>query len=134
MTRIIGLCLVIICLLACEKAKIDKEPELLSEIIYGDWETRARISPLDYGDEEYHDLDPPYLEKFSFFEDNTFNRYFNGNLKSTSPAPFELSDVDSTLVLNRGTPYRVYFFNQDTIDLRCYNREGQVGKMLIRLE
>lgn len=57
--------------MACEKAKIDKDPELLSEIIYGRWELREVIDALVYRDEEYHSAQEPYPES-SCFENDSF--------------------------------------------------------------
>jgi hypothetical protein len=121
-------------LLSCQKSIVDKKPESLAEIIYGKWEWRESIDPLNYGDLEYHVRRQPF-QIFEFYEDNTYIKITShlSTIDSTQRANFTLNEKDSILTMN-GQGFAIYGYNCDTLDLRYSDRHSPTGRKLFKID
>ncbi len=80
---------------SCAKDEVKKEPEILSEIIYGRWELREELSFLRYRDFDFHEISFEDLPILEFIEPDSFNISFE--LGFGKSGYFEIKEADSIL-------------------------------------
>lgn len=122
-------------LLACEKTALEKEPESLSEIIYGTWELREIISLVTFEDLDYHEAPRKPFLRYEFREDGTYLILYSrgAQYEIDTESTFELIEQDSSLHL--GTSIRrIKGYSNDTLDLRGVGRHGEFGEKLFKID
>lgn len=135
MSRIFIVVIIGLLLSSCQKEDIEKQPVLLSEIIYGTWEWREEINVLRHGDWEYHTTFQPF-PICKFFESDSFVSITSAgifNMDTFEMGMFRVNDQDSILTL-RASDYTVHGFSVDTLDLRRQTREGPSGRKLFKID
>ena len=118
-------------LFSCAEEQLEKEPETLEEIIYGQWELREELSFFTYRDFNFHPLPFDPLPVIEFMEPDSFAIT---ELKGVSEqGTFELNEQDSILFLN-GSDWQIVGYNIDTLDIRRSGRDDIFGRKYFKLE
>ena len=118
-------------LFSCAEEQLEKEPETLDEIIYGQWELREDLSFHRYGDFDFHVLPFDPLPAMELKEPNFFKNVSDTGLETQGT--FELNEKDSILILN-GFIWDIFGYNKDTLDLRSSGRDDYFGRKYFKLE
>ncbi len=113
---------------------IEEKDLLLSETIIGEWEIKAEVDLMEFGDLDWHDLSPPYTT-YIYNSVDTLGIYFSDG-RLFDEIPCFVNDQDTLLYYySPGSSTRdVTFFDKNRIEFFWQTREGRNGRRIIRKE